>query len=406
MKALSFTKERGKMDRVFKLIPSITFAERNTAILGFLVLMASSWITATADAASYYASPSGSGTTCASASPCSLSTAIGKAVSGDTVIAKDGTYNGQFASNANGVVIKAENKWGATLLNNNDEKIFEIKHSNLTLKGFRIDGQKLGVVGSMLVIRTSVSNVIIEHNHLLNPVGSAIKGGLTATVNGLIIRHNLVEDTGWAANGEALYIGDSSSTTDNIFNVEIYGNTVRRYTTGGVDLKPNVVNADVHHNIFEDQLYRPNPKKSANEGTFMVRNKSHRVHDNIIRNATNAKGGVIGIAATRDNQVFKNVVKGMAGVTKTIYAREAGPGGTASQVYANIFCDLNTYGTSVNYGLIVANNSYNAPLSSCNAEEQRILTEMQSLPGLSYEGGTSTGQVINAPTNLTVTVLP
>jgi hypothetical protein len=391
------------MKRAFKVL--ITFVGWNAAILGFLMLMASSWITATAEAASFYASPSGSGTTCSSASPCSLSTAIGKAVSGDTVIAKNGTYSGSFYSNANGVVIKAENKWGATLKNNNDERIFEIKHSNLKLKGFRIDGQKLGTVGSSLVIKSSVSNVIVEHNYFLNPVGSAIKGGLTATVNGLIIRHNLVEDTGWAANGEAFYIGTSSSTTDNIFNVEIYGNTVRRYTTGGVDLKPNVVNADVHHNIFEGQLYRTNPYKSNNEGTFMVRNKSHRVHNNLIRGATNAKGGIIGIAATRDNQVFKNVVKEMAGVTKIIYAREEGPGGTASQVNANIFCNVNTYNTSVNYGLIVRDNSYDAPLSSCNAEEQRILTEMQSLPGLSYDGGTSIGQVSpSPPSNLKITV--
>jgi hypothetical protein len=384
------------MDRVFKLIPPITFAERNAAIIGVIVLIAGSWIIGTAEAASYYASPSGSGTTCSSASPCSLSTAIGKATSGGTVIAKNGIYNGSFGSNANGVVIRAENKWGATLKNNNDERIFEIKHSNLTLKGFRIDGQKLGGVGASLVIRSSVSNVIIEHNYFLNPAGSAIKGGHTATVNGLVIRHNLVEDTGWGANGEAFYIGTNTST-DDIFNVEIYGNTVRRYTTGGVDLKPNTVDADVHHNIFEGQLYRPNPYKSANESTFMVRNKSHRVYDNIIRDATNAKGAIIGIAATRDNRVFSNVVKNMNGVTKIISTREAGPGGTKSQVYSNIFCDVNTYSVAAQYGLIVGSNAYDAPLSSCNAEEQRILIEMQSLAGRSYGGGTPT-----APSNLSV----
>jgi len=392
------------MKRAFKVL--ITFVGWNLAILGFLMLMASSWMTATAEAASFYASPSGSGTTCSSASPCSLSTAIGKAVSGDTVIAKNGTYSGSFYSNANGVVIKAENKWGATLKNNNDERIFEIKHSNLTLKGFRIDGQKLGTVGASLVIRSSVFNVIIEHNYFLNPVGSAIKGGKTATVNGLVIRHNLVEDTGWAANGEAFYIGDEV-TEDNIFNVEIYGNTVRRYTTGGVDIKPNTVNVDVHHNIFEGQLYRTNPRKSANEGTFMVRNKSHGIHNNIIRDASDAKGGVIGIAATQDSQVFKNVIKKMAGATAIIYTREPGPGGKASQLYANTFCDVNTYLVKALYGLIVRDNSYNAPLSSCNAEEQRILIEMQSLPGFSYDGGTSIGQdsPLSAPSNLKVTVV-
>jgi hypothetical protein len=220
-------------------------AKRNAAIMGFIALVATWSIIATAEAASYYASPSGSGTACSSSSPCSLPTAIGKAVSGDTVIAKNGTYSGSFGSKANGVVIKAENKWGATLKNNNDERIFAIDHSKLTVKGFRFDSQKVGSKGAALVVRSNVSNVLIEHNHFLNPGAGAIKGGGTNNVDGLIIRHNLVEDTGWGGPGEAFYIGSSTYTADNIFNVQIYGNTVRRYTTGGVDLKPNSVNVDV-----------------------------------------------------------------------------------------------------------------------------------------------------------------
>jgi hypothetical protein len=387
------------MNRVFNLP-----AKRNATIIGFITLAATWSISATGEAASYYASPSGSGTTCSSSSPCSLPTAIGKAVSGDTVIAKNGTYSGSFGSKANGVVIKAENKWGATLKNNNDERILAIEHSKLTVKGFRFDGQRVGSKGCSLVVRASVSNVVIEHNHFFNPAACAISGGGTSNVDGLIIRHNLVEDTGWGGPGEAFYLGASTYTTDNIFNAQIYGNTIRRYTTGGVDLKPNVVNANVHHNIFEGQLYRSNPYKSANEHTFMVRNKSHRVHDNIIRDATDAKGGIIGIAASRDNQVFQNVVKNMRGVTKIISTREAGPGGTASQVYRSTFCNLNTYSVTAQYDLIVSNNSYDAALSSCNAEEQRILTEMQSLPGLPYDGGTSTNTLntVTAPSNLSI----
>jgi hypothetical protein len=376
--------------------------------MGFITLVATWSISATAEATSYYASPTGSGTTCSSSSPCSLPTAIGKAGSGDTVIAKNGTYSGSFGSKANGVVIKAENKLGATLKNNNDERIFAIDHSNLTVKGFRFDGQKVGSKGGSLVVRANVSNVIIEHNYFFNPAASAIKGGGTNTVDGLVIRHNLVEDTGWGGPGEAFYIGNDKDTTDKIFNVQIYGNTVRRYTTGGVELKPNVVNTDVHHNIFEGQLYRSNPYKSANEGTFMVRNKTHRVHDNIIRDAADAKGGIIGLAASRDNQIFKNVVKNMRGVTKTIYTREAGPGGAASKVYESTFCNVNTYSVSALYGLIITNNSYDATLSSCNAEEQRILSEMQSLPGLSYDGGTSTNTLntVTAPSNLSIKSAP
>ena len=46
-----------------------------------------------AGAADYYASPSGSGSTCSQASPCSAGTAAGKTNPGDTVHLADGTYN-------------------------------------------------------------------------------------------------------------------------------------------------------------------------------------------------------------------------------------------------------------------------------------------------------------------------
>ena len=47
-----------------------------------------------AHAADYYASPSGSGSTCSQASPCSLGTAVGKPNGGDTVYLLTGTYTG------------------------------------------------------------------------------------------------------------------------------------------------------------------------------------------------------------------------------------------------------------------------------------------------------------------------
>jgi hypothetical protein len=94
----------------------------------------------------------------------------------------------------------------------------------------------------------------------------------------------------------------------------------------------------------------------------------------------------------------------MTGVTKIISTREAGPGGTASKVSNSIFCNVNTYSVDAKYGIIVSNNAYDAALSSCNAEEQRILTEMQSLPGLSYDGATSinTQNTVIAPSNLSI----
>jgi len=76
-------------------------------------------------AATYYAGPSGSGSTCSNAAPCTVTGGIAKLSSGDTLILKDGTYTGatnmisEYASGGpvlppsgtagNFTIIKAEN---------------------------------------------------------------------------------------------------------------------------------------------------------------------------------------------------------------------------------------------------------------------------------------------------------
>ncbi|HYP87248.1 MAG TPA: right-handed parallel beta-helix repeat-containing protein, partial [Polyangiaceae bacterium] len=49
---------------------------------------------ALASAATYYASPTGSGSTCSAAAPCSLGSGINKIAGGDTLLLADGTYSG------------------------------------------------------------------------------------------------------------------------------------------------------------------------------------------------------------------------------------------------------------------------------------------------------------------------
>ncbi|MFH1890895.1 MAG: hypothetical protein ABIJ91_05035 [Candidatus Kuenenbacteria bacterium] len=71
-------------------------------------------------AAEYYVSPTGSGTTCSSASPCSLTTGLGKLVAGDTLFLKDGTYSQSLYLTTSGtsgayITIKALNDGQATI---------------------------------------------------------------------------------------------------------------------------------------------------------------------------------------------------------------------------------------------------------------------------------------------------
>jgi chitodextrinase len=64
--------------------------------------------------ATYYSSPTGSGTVCSSAGPCSLQTGLGKLMAGDTLYLKNGTFNNSInvpasGTSANPITIKAEN---------------------------------------------------------------------------------------------------------------------------------------------------------------------------------------------------------------------------------------------------------------------------------------------------------
>ena len=62
--------------------------------LGPLLVLSSCVLLArVAGAADYYASPTGSGSTCSQAAPCSAGTAAGKTNPGDTVHLADGTYS-------------------------------------------------------------------------------------------------------------------------------------------------------------------------------------------------------------------------------------------------------------------------------------------------------------------------
>ncbi|HAR94991.1 MAG TPA: hypothetical protein DCR97_03365 [Deltaproteobacteria bacterium] len=67
------------------------FKKNLTQVL--LTILVSIFVSVPVFAATYYASPNGSGTTCALASPCTLSTGLGKLVAGDTLYLRGGTYN-------------------------------------------------------------------------------------------------------------------------------------------------------------------------------------------------------------------------------------------------------------------------------------------------------------------------
>jgi NPCBM/NEW2 domain/Fibronectin type III domain/Right handed beta helix region len=102
-----------------------------------------------AAAATYYASPSGSGTACSTAVPCTAAYASGRAVAGDTVVLQDGTYTGSSgmvipkhsgADDSHRITIRAEND-GKAIVNGeyvDGRRPLYIKNlSYITVEGIR-----------------------------------------------------------------------------------------------------------------------------------------------------------------------------------------------------------------------------------------------------------------------------
>lgn len=109
-------------------------------------------VPAAVSAASYFVAPNGGGSTCSSASPCSLNSGLDKAGSGDELILKDGTYRSTIFTKRAGVTIRAENAHQAIIEPPNgwdpgthtggdqgDLQYIRIRHSNVTVRGVVFD---------------------------------------------------------------------------------------------------------------------------------------------------------------------------------------------------------------------------------------------------------------------------
>jgi hypothetical protein len=342
---------------------------------------------ALAEAASYYAAPAGSGTTCSNSNPCQLDAGLDKARPGDELVLKDGVYNASIKTRATRVTIRAENTHKAILRSTTSKLLASIEHDGTVVRGIRFDGKptinagkgglmRVGVITLPYVVR----NVIIEGNIFENSHAAGIG---VQHADSIIIRHNVIQETGFSGPGEALYLGDSSGGPL-VKNVEIYGNVLRRFTSNGIDFKPNTQNVGAHHNIFEEQHYKDNPFKKGLEGTIVTRSDgAHRIHDNIFRNIIDAGPSPLHMAARGGHKAYKNVLYNITS-SHTISTREPGSGSVLSELTGNTFCNMKSYSINNPNGMKISNNPGlpgGAPQSACNAEEQRIMNEMKSLPG-------------------------
>ncbi|MFA4817199.1 MAG: choice-of-anchor Q domain-containing protein [Parcubacteria group bacterium] len=221
------------------------------------------------EAAEYYVSPAGSGTTCSNASPCPMLYGVNtKAVAGDTVIFKTGTYNrtNELApgyllyithggTDGNLITLKSETKYGAILDGeNNDECVAFNKYASyIRIENFEIKNCTVGIISSDT---PGASNIYIYGNHIHNLTHHGIdfvSGSNYWTIDSNII-HDLdptpVNPT-WHPYGiYAAYDVSNTTIVNNVFYNIKNGYHIHIYAHGDPDPQQNT---KIVNNTFADE---------------------------------------------------------------------------------------------------------------------------------------------------------
>ena len=362
-----------------------------------LILICALFFASPALAATYYVSPSGSGSTCSSGTPCSFSTGLSTAGNGDKVILKDGTYTTALITQRDGVTFEGENRRLAIVrLNSGGSfKHLHIQHSNTTVRRIRFDainhinggnGGAFGIDGRQRSV--VIQNILFEDNTTENSPNPCF---VIRSTKDVVVRFNTFDDCGYSGVGEGVYIGQTSSS-DPAFNIEVYGNTIKNNGQQCFDAKDGTgPNINIHHNICESQAFKTGSNKNSTEGTISLKNNDNHFHDNIIRNNVNStrsggsSGNVIqltGAGGPGGGDIAENNVIYNNSGHFALFGCDNTGAGPNSIIRNNTVCGSSPYTTESGCsGLTVTSNTTNAAQSVCDAEEARILAEIATLPG-------------------------
>jgi hypothetical protein len=306
------------------------------------------------------------------------------------VVLLNGEYTGTFSTKRAGVMIRAQNKHQA-ILRSSGGLILRVDNDDTTVHGLRFDGERKNVLLSVASTSREISNVILEENIFENSSRAGMSIGGNQGAKNIIIRYNLIQSTGWQSYGEGIYIGTNRKRAGSV-SVQIYGNIIRGFTLNGIDLKSNSRNAQIHHNIFEEQVpatptYRPGHQLAGrrNEGTISSKGTGNYIHDNIFRNLVDAGPGIFWASEDGGHRIVNNVIMGVDKTQSAIAIAGQRFGGAPTEITNNTFCDLPNYKSNNIDGAIVRDNiglSGVVPDSHCRAEIERILSEMKNLRDL------------------------
>lgn len=268
-----------------------------------------------ANAADYYVSPGGSGSTCSQASPCSMSTGMNNAVGSDRVRFLNGTYtlpgSTGFRSIRNGtsstsrLTYESVNPRGAILrFNGSDDNggqagdTLIIEHNNIIVRGFEIHCTSSSGNNAWDCVQANgtrrgveVQNVLFE-NLYAHDSGHQLFGCYLA--RNIELRNSTFDFSAIDSEfGEALYLTSSvGSGSDAPCNtVDIHHNLFGRFGGNAADFKSQTRNVVLRDSIFIDKRTQIGNETYGGDGDFISQNPN---------NGTTAAGNV-----TRDTISYR-----------------------------------------------------------------------------------------------------
>jgi len=193
-----------------------------------------------AGATTYYAKVGGTGSTCGTTSECSVGTAAGKAVAGDTVILRDGNYGKSSLSPAHSGTASA---WITFQADDNATPIFEgtgvgnstaeyIRYIGLVARYSQYGGFGNGWIASCNN-NTSTSNGYLQYINCIAD-GNGINGIAHYCAPGLLIQQSILAHNGNGADSWSSAVnlyGVTGGTTSNIVRETIAFDTIDTSST-------------------------------------------------------------------------------------------------------------------------------------------------------------------------------
>jgi len=250
-----------------------------------------------ANAATRYSSPSGSGSTCSTGTPCSLTTGLSQTTSGDTLLLKNGTFTSVNLTNpllsgtsGSPTTLACENIRQCTLqvTSGSGSPIITITaaRSYLTFSGIVFD-KSVGSTGTGAAFTISdtptVSNIIVENSEFFATTSPTVRGGLY--IGGLTtnstFRGNYLHD--FASHG--FYIqGDSNIVEHNHIK------NLVPFTSGNNAMCTQFYSENVNkpnNNIFRYNFCNTGNGsiRAGSEGLYIGSSSGNTAHNNIITNA-------------------------------------------------------------------------------------------------------------------------